>query len=108
MACTGGAAGWELPWRWRGQGSVDRRAAWQTHKTWRAWSFHSLGGAQTTGDWRAALRATRTWRVGSGHTRTTAKAAWFGGGAEVRERQSVNLETKKVVDSLPKLELTCS
>jgi predicted helicase len=26
----------------------------------------------------------------------------------VMERQSVNLETKKVVDSLPKLELTCS
>jgi hypothetical protein len=42
MAFTGGAAGWELPWRWRGQGSVDRRAAQQTHKTRRAWVFHTL------------------------------------------------------------------
>ena len=66
------------------------------------------GGAQITVDWRAALRGLEAWRVGSSHTRTTAKAAWFGGGAEAMEPQSVNLETKKVVDSLPKLELTCA
>jgi hypothetical protein len=80
MARTGGAAGWGLPY---------------------------TGGAQTTEDWRAAWRGLEAWRVGSSHTLPTAKAAWFGGGAEVRERQSVNVEKKKVVDSLPKLELTC-
>jgi hypothetical protein len=38
------------------------------------------GGAQINQDWRAALRGLEAWRVGSGHTRTTAKAAWFGAG----------------------------
>ena len=38
------------------------------------------GGAQITGDWRAALRSLEAWQAGSGHTRSTAKAAWFGGG----------------------------
>ncbi len=54
MAFNGDWAGWELPRRWRGQGSVDRRAARQTHKTRRAWVFHTLEALkpQRTGERR--------------------------------------------------------
>ena len=49
MAFTGGVAGWERPRRWRGQGPVDRRAARQTHKTRRAWVFHTLEALKSQG-----------------------------------------------------------
>ena len=53
IAVAGGAAGWEKPF---------------THTS------------QTTGDWRAAWQTHKTRRVGSSHTLPTTKAAWFGGG----------------------------
>jgi hypothetical protein len=51
------------------------------------------GGAQITRDWRAALRGLETWRVGSDHTRTTAKAAWVGGGLAGEQNPTIPLFT---------------
>jgi hypothetical protein len=69
LAFNGDWAGWEMPRRWRGQGLVDRRGARQTHKTRRAWVFHTLEAlkSQWTGgrrcvDWRrGALGAAIHW-----------------------------------------------
>jgi hypothetical protein len=61
MAFNGDWAGWELPWRWRGQSSVDWRGARQTHKTRRAWVFHTLEALKST---RTGERRCVDWRRG--------------------------------------------
>ena len=61
-ANNGGVAGWEQPRRGRSQSSVDRRAAWQTHKTWQAGSSHSLCAPKAvwfTGGWWRRLFGSR-------------------------------------------------
>ena len=99
-------AGWDYPYPGGLQITQERRVARRTMAARRAGSGHTLvasklhrsgerrgdqygrgrlGAAwrwrgQNSVEWRAALRGLEAWRVGSGHARTTAKAAWFGGG----------------------------
>ena len=65
MAEAGDAAGWDCPCTGGAQITGERRAARQTHKTRRAWVFHTLeafnslwtGGGHSVGWRRGALGA---------------------------------------------------
>ena len=60
-----------LVWLENGSPFTKRVAGWERPCT------HN---SQTRVDWRTALRGLEARRIGGCHTRSTAKAAWFGGG----------------------------
>jgi hypothetical protein len=78
-----GALGLAIHWRLSRLDGAERDMAEAGDAA--GWDCPCTGGAQNNQDWRAAWRSLEAWRVGSGQTRTTAKAAWFGGGGRDAE-----------------------